>query len=86
LTIRNLQAAIDSAPAAATSYTVTVLDNGAPTALGCTIANPPLAVTTCSDTTDSVNVAAGHWLQVRVTETPSSGVSDRDYMVSFTGG
>jgi hypothetical protein len=59
VTISNLLATSNNS---ATGQTVTVLDNGVATALGCT----NLVGSSCSDTTDSVVVPAGDFLQVRV--------------------
>jgi hypothetical protein len=76
-TINNLQVKID-ANAAGSGNKVTVFDNGAATALTCTVA---AGSQTCSDTTDSVAVTAGHFLTVKVNTLASA--NDRKYRVSF---
>jgi hypothetical protein len=77
-TVSNLFARISTAPAAGASYTITVMDNGVDTSVTCTIS----ALTTCSNTTDSVSVDPGHYLQVKVTQTLGA-TSNRMYGVSF---
>ena len=47
------------------NQTVTVLDDIAVTSLSCATTVPPFD--SCSNDTDSVSIAAGHFLQVRVT-------------------
>jgi hypothetical protein len=59
VTISQLQAVTDGT---ATGQTVTVLDNVTPTALACTNTTG----SSCSDTTHSVSIAAGHFLQVQL--------------------
>jgi hypothetical protein len=74
--VSNLQAEVNIAPGTGNSYTVDVLDNG--TAIySCTISG---AATTCANTGAAVAVAAGHRLQVRIT---NAGASNHQFRVSF---
>jgi hypothetical protein len=71
VTISNLLAQTNNS---GSGQTITVLDNGLPTALGCT----NLTGLTCSDTTDSVVIPAGDFIQVRV-----SGGTSSHWRVTF---
>jgi len=76
-TISKLQVQLDT-NAAGSGNKVTVLDNGSATALTCTVAS---GTSTCTDSTDSVSITAGHYLQVKITN--NAGAADRKYQVSF---
>jgi hypothetical protein len=73
-TLTNLQVQIDAA-AAGSGNTVDILDNGT-AVLSCTVTS---GNTTCQNT-GSVAVAAGHYLQAKITK--NSGAADRKYRVS----
>ena len=76
-TISHLQVQLD-ANAAGSGNKVTVLDNGSATALTCTVAS---GSSTCTDSTDSIAITAGHYLQVQVTNL--AGAANRRFQVSF---
>jgi hypothetical protein len=77
--IANLSATTSAALTAGTGVVVTVLDNGATTALTCTIPN---GGTSCTNNAASVSIAAGHFLQVQIAVSASTnGVA---YAVTFT--
>jgi hypothetical protein len=61
---------------------VTVKDNGVATVLACPVAGGTI---TCSDTTHSVTVAAGHFLTVQVTNkpVPTTSISRQLPLLSF---
>jgi hypothetical protein len=67
---------LSAVAAVSTSATITVLDNGSPTALSCAIS----AGTTCTDDTHAVAIAAGHFLEVQIQAT---GTNDTSYVASF---
>ena len=75
-TIANLFAVTDTTPTGANTYTVAVLDNGA-SVFTCTVTS---SGPTCSNT-GSVSVAAGHYLQVRITNNGAAAAAR--WRVSF---
>jgi hypothetical protein len=77
-TITNLFVQLDNnVTGTGASWTATVLDNGVPTAVFCTI---PTGSQSCTSGA-SVAIAAGHWLQVKVTSV--NGPAGRNWRVSF---
>jgi len=75
-TVSNLQVSL-GANAAGSGNLVEVTDNGT-VIISCTVTS---GTSTCSDTTTSVTVSAGHFLQVSVTN--NAGAQNREYLVSF---
>jgi hypothetical protein len=58
-------------PATGWTYTFTLLKNGSPTAVGCTVTLPstPLAISSCSDTSHTLSLAGGDFWAVRAVTT-----------------
>lgn len=78
--VSELNVGLSAAPTVAnSSYTITVLKNGSPTDLGCTIT---AAETTCSDGADSVTFAAGDAISLRAS--PSATEPADNLEVRFT--
>jgi hypothetical protein len=67
LTAKDLSVRATTAPGALASVTVTLRDDGADTALTCTITG--LGVTTCNSAAASVTIGAGSRLAFKVTST-----------------
>jgi hypothetical protein len=77
-TVTNLQVRAKTAPTAGNEYTVNVLDNGT-VIMSCVVA----ASNTCgTPTPTSAAVAAGHFLQVQITES-TGNPADTGWFVSF---
>ncbi len=68
-TLQNLRVYLNGSPGAGQSYTVTVRVNGADTAIGCVISD---SATTGFDTTDTVTVAAGDRISIKVVTSGSA--------------
>jgi hypothetical protein len=77
LTISNLSALASTAVAAGGRATITVLVNNVAKELSCEI---PAGSTTCTDTTHTVSVPAGAFLQVQVA---SVGAGSLAYVATF---
>jgi len=80
LTVKNLSAMTSAAPDVGPAV-VTVLSNGAATAVTCTIAK---ATTSCSDNAHSFVTTAGSFLEVKVTNDPSNTVNNPRFVANFT--
>ena len=70
---------LDLAAPVGSSYTATLLVNGTASALACTVVP---GATTCSDTLNSVALAAGDFIQIKATSSPANAFL-RAYRVSF---
>jgi hypothetical protein len=80
-TVKNFYFVIDTTPAAARSWTLTVRKNGANTAVTCTISNPN---TSCSDLTHSVAFVAGDFISVAITASaPAPGGTPGRWTAQF---
>lgn len=79
---KNLRVKLDGGPGGGASYAFTLMQNGSPTSLTCTIAD---TATTGSDTSNTVNVSAGDYLTIRCV--PSGGPAARNayWTFMFTG-
>lgn len=72
MTIRKLNVWITTAPGSTKSWAITVLVNGSPSALTCTIAN---SATSAQDTTHDVSLSAGDRITIEIvpTNAPANG-------------
>jgi hypothetical protein len=78
-TATNMRVQLDFAAPAGSSYTATLRVNGTPSALACTV---PAGAITCSNTSNSVALAAGDFIQIQVTSSPTNAFY-RAFRVSF---
>jgi hypothetical protein len=76
--IANLSVVTSAVLTAGTGVVVTVLDNGATTALTCTI---PTGGSSCTNNAASVSIPAGDFLQVQIAA--SAGTNGVAYAVTF---
>jgi hypothetical protein len=80
-TISNLRVQVTSSPGGTTSRTFTLLRNGSPTALSCTIGSAPI---TCSDTTDQVSLSAGQRIDLEQTEAGGATAAAASYGLTIS--
>ncbi len=68
-TLGTLEVKLGAAPGSGASYTMTVMQNGTPGAVTCTVSGA--TATTCTDLVDTVSIVAGDTVSLRVV--PSGG-------------
>ncbi len=81
-TLKNLFVELSAGPGSGTSYTFTVMKNGAATSLAVPISN---TATTGSDPANSIAVVAGDTIQLRSTYTGTPGTPTARWSVMFEG-
>jgi hypothetical protein len=81
-TAKGLTARLASVPGNGGSYTLTLLVNGAATAVACTVTDP---ATTCADTTDQAAINAGDLLDLRVAPSSAPAPANSPIFITLLG-